>query len=445
MEGALSQDAKPKLKARIAWAAAASLLFVGVYNACNWITTQRADVGTWFFPWELHIPFVPWMILPYWSLDLFFLASFFICRSDRELKVLSTRLMLAILVAGAFFLAMPLTTVFPRHEVPGFFGFLFEALRSFDQPHNLFPSLHIAFRTLLAAHFVRHSRGLLRLSVHLWFSLIGVSTLLTYQHHVVDVLGGFALALLCFYAIPAEKGSFVNARNPKVAIRYGLGSLICGIAAIALAMDFNLPWPLRWAGAGLGWPAFALFMTALAYGGRGGRIYRKASGTLPWSARLLLAPVLWGHWISFLHYKRQCQAWNEVAPGLLVGRRLSEKEAQDAVLEGVVAVLDLTAESSENKTFLKLPYLNLPVLDLTAPSPEQIQLGLAFIKTHLPKGKIYIHCKIGYSRSAAMAAAFLMDQGMKAEEALLQLKAKRPRIVIRPEIRKCLMGQSLAE
>ena len=48
-----------------------------------------------------------------------------------------------------------------------------------EYPHNLFPSLHIALRMILADIYARHTRGVVRVLVHVWFSLIGLSTVLT--------------------------------------------------------------------------------------------------------------------------------------------------------------------------------------------------------------------------------------------------------------------------
>jgi membrane-associated phospholipid phosphatase len=31
-----------------------------------------------------------------------------------------------------------------------------------------------------------------------WFVLIALSPVLTYQHHVIDIVGGVVLAVLCF-------------------------------------------------------------------------------------------------------------------------------------------------------------------------------------------------------------------------------------------------------
>ena len=75
-----------------------------VYGGCNWITAHRSDVGTWYYSWESFIPFVPLMIIPYMSINLFFVCGPFLCQSRNELRVLAQRITFAILVAGACFL-----------------------------------------------------------------------------------------------------------------------------------------------------------------------------------------------------------------------------------------------------------------------------------------------------------------------------------------------------
>jgi hypothetical protein len=86
---------------------ALSLLFLVVYGSCNWITAQRTDVGTWYFAWERHIPFVPLLIVPYMSIDLFFVAAPFLCENGLELRTFARRIGCAIIVAGVCFLVLP--------------------------------------------------------------------------------------------------------------------------------------------------------------------------------------------------------------------------------------------------------------------------------------------------------------------------------------------------
>ena len=66
---------RPSWKRSALTAFALSLLFSVVYSSTNWITSQRTDVGTWYYEWEQYIPFVPLMIFPYMSIDLFFFAD----------------------------------------------------------------------------------------------------------------------------------------------------------------------------------------------------------------------------------------------------------------------------------------------------------------------------------------------------------------------------------
>ncbi|MGI8431054.1 MAG: phosphatase PAP2 family protein [Chthoniobacterales bacterium] len=137
------------------------------------------------------------MVLPYLSIDLFFVAAPFLLRSARELRIFAWRIASAILIAGIFFLLLPLRFAFARPQPTGWLGTLFGWFLAVDAPFNLFPSLHAALWLLLLEVYARHLRGVVRLLILVWFALIGLSPLLTHQHHVIDILGGLLLALGC--------------------------------------------------------------------------------------------------------------------------------------------------------------------------------------------------------------------------------------------------------
>ena len=70
---------------------------------------------------------------------------------------------------------------------------IFNNFRSLDLPFNECPSLHITLAVILLDIFYRHTKGILRWGIVAWFVLIMLSPLLTYQHHTIDILGGFTL------------------------------------------------------------------------------------------------------------------------------------------------------------------------------------------------------------------------------------------------------------
>jgi len=423
-------DARRPWAEAILFSAALSLMFVFVYGGCNALASRREDLGSSFFAWELRIPFVPALIVPYMSIDLFFVASFLLCADRIELRAHARRIAVAILIAGLAFLLFPLTAGYPRPEVSGWTGSLFEFLWSFDKPHNLVPSLHVALASLIwpvyARHTPPHSHAPLRWLVHGWFTLIIASPLLTWQHHVLDVATGAMLGQVCMFAIPEcrdRSGARGRVRslvrssaNLRVARFYAAGSAVLGVLAIALGSWFWL----------LLWPAASLALIAIAYVRGNSSVFRKSDGRLPISTRVVLGPYLCGTFARLLVYRRRGEAWVEVAPGVYCGRLLTKREALAVRAMGLTGVLDMTAEHTETRALreseylnaaarsrqeivdLNLPveYLNVPVLDLTEPSREQLGVAVAFIAEHAVRGGVYVHCALGIARSVAAVVAY---------------------------------------
>jgi protein-tyrosine phosphatase len=427
------------LMLRAAWTSVLlSALFVVVYGSTNWITAHRPndDVMTWYFAWEPKVvPYVPLLIVPYMSMDLLFFLAPFLCNNEREIRVFARRVVFSILTAAAFFLLLPLRLAWPaRPAVGGWFGDFVEksctAPFLMEYPHNLFPALHIVLCVIVADVYARHTRGMVRNLLYTWFGLIGISTVLTWQHHLVDVAGGFVVAGFAFYLFREACVRLPVVANVRVGCWYAVGA----VAALTLAPAI---WP--W-GAFLLWPAAALGTVGAAYFGLGPGVFRKADGRLPLSTRFVLAPVLIGQYLSLAYYRRRGRAWDQVTKCVLIGRTLTKAEAADAVSQGVTAVLDLTAEFTEAAPFRGINYRNLPILDLTAPTLEQLREAVAFIMEAAADGLLYVHCKIGYSRSAAVVGAYLManHEAATLAEVLARLHEARPSIIIRPEAMETL-------
>ncbi len=193
---------------------AVGLPFTLLYALSNHLTQQRSDVGEGVFAWERHIPFVDWTIWPYLSIGLFFIASFFSGRGALDLHC--KRLLLVLAMALVIYALVPLRYTFERPATSGLTALAFEGLAAFDRPYNRAPSLHIAVLVLLWVHFEARLRGLARAALAGWFVLIGVSVLTTYQHHMIDIPAGAAVALACVWLTRPRRRLQSVARKSRI-------------------------------------------------------------------------------------------------------------------------------------------------------------------------------------------------------------------------------------
>jgi hypothetical protein len=264
-----------------------------------------------------------------------------------------------------------------------------------------------------------HFTGLTRKVTKAWFILIGLSTLLVWQHHVIDVATGFLMGWLVAALIPDPRYRTSRTSSRKLALRYGAGALAC--AALAFLWF------------GFAWPAVALGIVALAYGTGATWLLGKENGTLSPSAEWCLLPVmLVTGWYQRRWLKRE-PAWHEISPGVFFGRRLTTREARRLVDLGPLAVLDLTAESNA-PTLLReqAHYRSMPLLDLVRPAEEDIREAVAFIRDQQPQRRVHVHCQLGLQRSALVAAHWLAASGAARDldHAKAILHTRNPDVVI---------------
>jgi atypical dual specificity phosphatase len=108
---------------------------------------------------------------------------------------------------------------------------------------------------------------------------------------------------------------------------------------------------------------------------------------------------------------------------------------------GIGALLTLTETPLPTAALARhgLESLHLPVDDLTAPSPEQLDRALAFIDRQRASGRaVAVHCKVGQGRTGCVLAAYLIRSGATSEDALRHLRAVCPGAVGAPEQEQAL-------
>ena len=174
-------------------ATAQSLWWVLVYHGADYLTGLHTFRLPLHMEWELKLPFIPALILAYLSLGLVYLPAPFILRSRAELRVLTWTLFLVTGVAGIGFVLLPGEPAYAPAD-PGVWAPLFNLNRQVVLRYNMAPSLHVAMSSVVLAAYAAHCGWLGKTLLGALAGLIALSTLLTHQHHVVDVVSGLALA-----------------------------------------------------------------------------------------------------------------------------------------------------------------------------------------------------------------------------------------------------------
>lgn len=370
------------------------LAFGLCYPLANLLAQRLGVTRGVALPLDAAIPFLPWMILPYSCSGLFFCASFLLVRSRAEVALLSRRLLLATLAGGLVFFLYPLHFQLPRPPVQApWLDRMFQVLALVDRPYNQFPSLHVAYCMLFwSALQARAAQAhvLLRVALAATLLLVALSTVFTYQHHLLDVaggllLGGLTLALLRKSSDEVKPVAFYYSMAALLVFQLGVLAQRETPAASLVALYL----------------AASLLLVSLAYARGDRRFLGKHQGRHPAWSWLLYAPYLGGYWLTWQLVRlrgRGQPPCRQLAQRLWVGRRLSASEA--AQLPPGCVVIDLANELAETAALRRPPYHHYALLDLAAPEPGVIADIVAVVTAAIARGDtVYLHCAMGYSRS----------------------------------------------
>ena len=203
MKDSITQNiSQARIKALVKWGLIAALTGSGIYLGTNEIAAQRTSFYQLYFEFERDIPMVPWMIHIYNSFHVLLLFNFLILKNPLKIRAIAISLIASSAIASVFFLLFPAELGFSRTENMVGYEFWYDALHWIDHPHNLVPSLHITFSALSAYVISTEIRSNILKSIFLtWFLLICSSIVLVHQHHLIDVVSGFLLAVLVKFAI----------------------------------------------------------------------------------------------------------------------------------------------------------------------------------------------------------------------------------------------------
>jgi hypothetical protein len=268
----------------------------------------------------------------------------------------------------------------------------------------------VSLALILWTRYREVTTGALRVLFAAWLVLVAVSTLTTYQHHFIDLPTGLWAGLLVIAALPER---FTAARMPRLALIYFSGAFLFTVGAF---------WWRQWI---LLWPGFALSMVAAGYWtGDSVWIGKRHGRVAPW-----MWPYTVAAWVSSRVWTRGEPSRAMVADQVWVGRAPSASDR-----DGMKSFVDVTAE-------LPLPSdAWVPMLDLAAPTVEQLDAAVHAIAKLESRRPTLVNCALGYSRSAASVAAWLVATGRASdvEQAIARVRAARPQVIFRPRLRERL-------
>lgn len=381
------------------WLIILAPLFFILYGWANEHTAAipQEKVKEIVFSWEKHIPFWPFTIIPYWSIDILYGLSLFLPMTKFAQRQHGLRLLVTTPIAVCFFYLFPMTFSTLKPECFGIWKFLFDALMGFDKPYNQSPSLHIILLVILWRIYLPHLAQAWKLFWHFWCLLIGISVLTTFQHHFIDIPAGFLTGVLICYFFPLSKNHIWKKQQIKsksLSIIYLVAGIICFVSAYFLPLYISLF--LIWIGSNL-------FFVGIGYMGQGAIVFQKnEKGSFSFAANIIFAPYRWlSRFIRSVFFKSY-KTPQKITKKLYLGAFWMNKKNK------YEAVFDVCSEYKAFKNQHQ-KYISYPLIDLVAPTIEEIVIGVKKLDNLIQTNETtFIHCALGMSRSVVLVFAWLM-------------------------------------
>jgi membrane-associated phospholipid phosphatase len=174
------------------------LAFVLIYGGANYVTGLHDYRVRLHLEAERQMPLAPEMVLFYNSFHAIYLVAPFVLRTRQEMKAMAWVWVAITLGGGLAFLILPAQTIFPppTDEALGPWRAMFRFADRANLDHNFCPSLHVAWAVAGVDIFARRAQAPGKVLLWIWAIGLCLSTMLTHQHYLVDVLAGLALAMV---------------------------------------------------------------------------------------------------------------------------------------------------------------------------------------------------------------------------------------------------------
>jgi membrane-associated phospholipid phosphatase len=191
----------PHIRLTLWYALLTSALFAVVFGGADAFTRLHAHRVDLTISFDSLVPFVPAATVIYSSLYPLFWIAPFVLRTAREMKELARVIAWEVMIAAPFFIVLPMPERATPDD-PGPFPAAFRIADAINLEHNQFPSLHATFAFTVGFVLGRRCGWPWRFIFIAWSVAIAASTLVTWQHVIVDVIGAGLLTCVALWRSP---------------------------------------------------------------------------------------------------------------------------------------------------------------------------------------------------------------------------------------------------
>ncbi|WP_072682742.1 phosphatase PAP2 family protein [Arcobacter sp. LA11] len=408
----IALSSQSTLKERFVWLLYLGIVFFLLYGSVNQYALITQTQTSFFMEWEKSIPFIEGFIVPYMSSDILFVVAFLLSQTRISLKILALRSFMSIIISVSIFALFPLKFAFEKPLVD---NFLFDMLEM-DLPYNQMPSLHVSLAVILWFSMKNNIKSkLIKIVLFIWLILVILSTLLVYQHHFIDIPTGFLVGIILVYLINEKREtyftkSFTTPRNIKIALYYLVLSIIFMVLSFKLSSIICL------------YLFLSIFSLSAIYTFGLNDFLISKNPYINVLQKIFFLPYFIGSHLSWIYYKRKIPFISKFNENIYFGRQADTKEYEKLKELGIKKIINLCPELQFNK--IDIPQKRYNFLDLTMQSPKNILEVIKEIENS--HDKIYIHCKLGMSRTILVISSYMLYKEKSFEDIEKFLKERRP-------------------
>lgn len=175
------------------------------YLPLNRLMTGGTTVEIWL---DRFVPFWPIWIVPYLLAIVWWIVAglwAFWSMRDALYLAFTSSWVLACLIGFAIFILYPTYMIRPDVNGDGWAEALVRYIYEHDRTYNAFPSMHLWITVMITLYW---SYWKPKWRIWMWGAtiVVALSTVLSGQHWIMDVVGGTLLAIVCYYLGPAVAG-----------------------------------------------------------------------------------------------------------------------------------------------------------------------------------------------------------------------------------------------